>query len=490
ENDIAQTLAYIHSPLAEADQEHSKGTRKKELNIYFVHKAERMAGGDELKLLGTWASPFVIRVKLALSFKGLSYENLEEEDLYYNKSELLLKSNPVHKKVPVLIHNGKPVCESQLIVQYIDEALSTEGPSLLPAEPYKRAMARFWAAYIDDKLFASAYQAGRAKTDEEKAEALKQTFEAVETLEAAFKECSKGKPFFGGDSVGYLDIVLGGLIPVVYVGAARYGIKLFDGTRSPLLEAWMERFGALDAAKAILPDEMAGDGELKLLGFWASPFVTRAKLALQIKGLSYEYIEEVIGNKSELLLSSNPVHKLVPVLIHNGKPVCESSVVVQYIDEAFAGTGPSLLPADPYERAVARFWAAYLDDKLVKPWRQVFMVKTDEERAEAMRQTVAAVNVLEGGLKECSGGRGPFFGGDSVGYMDVLLGGSVSWVKAAEPLSGAKLIDAAKTPLLAAWMERFCELDVAKAVLQDVDAVVEYARAVQARFTAAITPNN
>ncbi|CAN6288969.1 unnamed protein product [Urochloa humidicola] len=207
-----------------------------------------MAGGrDELKLLGTWASPFVIRVKLALSFKGLSYENVEEEDLYYNKSELLLKSNPVHKKIPVLLHNGKPVCESLLIVQYIDESFSTDGPSLLPAEPYECVMARFWATYIDD-------QSSRAKTEEEKAEALKQTFTAVETLEAAFKECSKGKPFFGGDSVGYLDIVLGGHIPLVYVGEVRHGIKLFDGTRSPLLEAWMQRFAALDAAKAILPE--------------------------------------------------------------------------------------------------------------------------------------------------------------------------------------------------------------------------------------------
>nr|CAB3500334.1 unnamed protein product [Digitaria exilis] len=222
---------------------------------------------------------------------------------------------------------------------------------------------------------------------------------------------------------------------------------------------------------------MPSDGELKLLGLWASPFVTRAKLALQIKGLSYEYVEEDLANKSELLLSSNPVHK-------DGKPVCV------YIDEAFAGTGPSLLPVDPYERAVARFWAAYLEDKLVTPWGRVFRVKTEEERAEAMMQTIAAVDALEGGLEECSGGKGSFFGGESVGYVDVLLGGLVSWVKATELLSGAKIIDAAKAPLLAAWMERFCELDVAKAVLQDVGAVVDYATAVQARVAAATIPNS
>ena len=109
---------------------------------------------------------------------------------------------------------------------------------------------------------------------------------------------------------------------------------------------------------------MDGEAELKLLGTWASPWAARVKIALHLKGLSYEFVEQDLDNKSDLLLTSNPVHKKVPVLIHNGKPICESVVILEYIDEAYDTTGPSLLPTDPYERAIARFWVDYIDQKV------------------------------------------------------------------------------------------------------------------------------
>ncbi|GJM91294.1 hypothetical protein PR202_ga07656 [Eleusine coracana subsp. coracana] len=161
---------------------------------------------------------------------------------------------------------------------------------------------------------------------------------------------------------------------------------------------------------------MAG-AEVKVLGQWASVWVCRVRIALHLKGLDYEYVEEDFNNKSDLLLTSNPVHKKVPVLIHNGKPICESRIIVQYLDEAFFGSGPSLLPVDPHQRAIERFWAAYIDDKLVVSWVQAFKAKTEEEKAEGIKLLLAAMEALEGALRECSKGK-PFFGGDCVGALD------------------------------------------------------------------------
>ncbi|VAH12234.1 unnamed protein product [Triticum turgidum subsp. durum] len=230
---------------------------------------------------------------------------------------------------------------------------------------------------------------------------------------------------------------------------------------------------------------MAGEDELKLLGTWASPWVSRVKLALHLKGLSYEYVEQDLDNKSDLLLTSNPVHKKVPVLIHNSKAICEPVVILEYIDEAYDTTGPSLLPTDPYERAIARFWVDYIDQKLVITWKVAFTANREEEKTEGIKQMLAAAHTLEGALKECSKGK-PFFGGDSIGYMDIALGGLLAFLQGTEELCGTKLFDIANTPLLLAWVERFAELAAAKVALPDVIKLVEFAKMKRAQIALSI----
>ena len=123
--------------------------------------------------------------------------------------------------------------------------------------------------------------------------------------------------------------------------------------------------------------------------------------------------------------------------------------------------------------------------QLLGAWIPVFRGKTEEEKAEGVKQTFAVAETLEGALSECSKGK-PFFGGDTVGYVDVVLGGFVAWVHAIEEVFGLNQFDAAKTPLLAAWLERFDELDAGKEVMPDIGRLVELEKMRQAQAQAAV----
>ncbi|KAJ6356142.1 hypothetical protein OIU78_004281 [Salix suchowensis] len=48
-----------------------------------------------------------------------------------------------------------------------------------------------------------------AKDEEARKAMIDQVGEGLALLEGAFSKCSKGKGFFGGDQIGYLDIAFG-----------------------------------------------------------------------------------------------------------------------------------------------------------------------------------------------------------------------------------------------------------------------------------------
>jgi glutathione S-transferase len=108
---------------------------------------------EEVKLFGIVGSPFVTRVEIALNLKGVQYKFVEEK--WKSFSDTLIKYNPVYKKVPVLVHNEKPISESLVILEYIDESWTPN--SILPSDPYKKALARFWSKYIDEVIYLLSF---------------------------------------------------------------------------------------------------------------------------------------------------------------------------------------------------------------------------------------------------------------------------------------------------------------------------------------------
>ncbi|XP_072963309.1 glutathione S-transferase U17-like [Typha angustifolia] len=228
---------------------------------------------------------------------------------------------------------------------------------------------------------------------------------------------------------------------------------------------------------------MAAQGkEMKLLGSHKSPFSLRVEIAFNLKGLGYELLEET-WEKSQLLLESNPIYKMIPVLIHDGQPICESMMIVEYIDEVWARTNTSILPSDPYDRAMARFWAKYIDDK-VPPSLRIIMGLLPGSEEEAVNQILTALQLLEKAFEKCGEGN-DFFGGETVGYVDIALGCYLGWFKAMEKMNGFTILDESKTPLLVGWANRFCSHDSVKGVMPEVEMLIEFNKKVRDKLNVA-----
>ncbi|KAF2320286.1 hypothetical protein GH714_026714 [Hevea brasiliensis] len=164
-------------------------------------KKESMA--EEVKLLKNWSSPYGLRVVWALKLKGIEYDEALED--LSNKSSMLLLYNPVYKKIPVFVHNGKPICESLLILEYLEE--TWKQTPLLPEDPHQRALARFWAKFGDEKVLQTMRLDVLLKQGKQQEEAIVSIIENFKYLE----EELKGKKFFGGETIGLVDIALGWL---------------------------------------------------------------------------------------------------------------------------------------------------------------------------------------------------------------------------------------------------------------------------------------
>ncbi|KAA8529429.1 hypothetical protein F0562_033772 [Nyssa sinensis] len=218
---------------------------------------------------------------------------------------------------------------------------------------------------------------------------------------------------------------------------------------------------------------MEKQSEIVLFGTWASSYCTRVALALKLKGIPYEYVEEGLTNKSELLLQYNPVHKKVPVLVHKGKPIAESLVILEYIDEHW-DTSPKLLPEDPYERAKARFWANFYDHKLLPSSFPVIKLK-GKEQEKAIEDFSELLKVFEGGLEKDFPGLFQFSDRETLGYLDIVVGANACNYKAFDE-AVAVIVNPEKHHGFVSWVTALKDCPLMKETLPPHDKLVSKMR--------------
>ncbi|KAG9963952.1 glutathione transferase omega-1, partial [Aureobasidium melanogenum] len=158
---------------------------------------------------------------------------------------------------------------------------------------------------------------------------------------------------------------------------------------------------------------------LKLYAGWFCPFVGRAWTVLQEKNIPYQYIEVNPYHKPESLLKLNP-RGLVPTLQYDNKPLYESKVICEFLEEAYPNYGPKLLPDDPYERARTRIWTDYCTSRIIPAFHRFlqFQPMSDTQGLEEVRQEFL------GHLKEFTkemDSEGPYFSGKDVGLIDLVV---------------------------------------------------------------------
>jgi glutathione S-transferase len=113
------------------------------------------------------------------------------------------------------------------------------------------------------------------------------------------------------------------------------------------------------------------DAELVLYHAWMSSASRRVRFCLEEKELPYVQIfVRLLKNEQNTpeYLKLNP-NGVVPTLIHRGRPIIESTVINEYLEDAFPDR--PLRPRDPVERAAMRVWTYNADTVVIKAFQEL-----------------------------------------------------------------------------------------------------------------------
>nr|POE99244.1 glutathione s-transferase u8 [Quercus suber] len=124
-----------------------------------------------------------------------------------------------------------------------------------------------------------------------------------------------------------------------------------------------------------------------------------------------------------------------------------------------------VLVFDPYERANARLWAKFIDEKCFPAILKACWGEDQKEREKAAEELSELLQFLENELK---GKR--YFGGETIGLLDIAANMISYWLGISEEASGAsELLTREKFPKLFNWANEFVSETVQRLTWMHLD---------------------
>jgi glutathione S-transferase len=127
--------------------------------------------------------------------------------------------------------------------------------------------------------------------------------------------------------------------------------------------------------------------ELVLYDFGNSVCCQKVRITLRAKGLDWQAIRVDLFKSEQYdpqYLALNP-KGVVPTLLHDGRPVIESTLICEYLDAAFPQP-PRLVPSDPWRQSRMRLWSKMVDEGLHDGVTEISFSAVFRERMKAMPQ--------------------------------------------------------------------------------------------------------
>jgi glutathione S-transferase len=195
-----------------------------------------------MKLFTYATSPYARKVRMALDYKGVSYEPFERCYSLDRKEDL--RCDSLRAEVPTLVlDDGRTITDSTIISEYIEQVFPE--PALYPKDPYERSRMRTIEDLCDRSFDATGFGYWLALLRDKAPEsgAMKQV--ASEELRAFLSVLERE---LGGRDFFCSELSLADFAAICYVpGAKTMSVSLGE---FPRLLGWMERMRRIAVVSA------------------------------------------------------------------------------------------------------------------------------------------------------------------------------------------------------------------------------------------------